>query len=265
MSLSRIDRKLLKYDADGQQLLSISRLPKAFSCFTKTADGFIGDMRNYTEDMRNPQNLWILSKDLEPVNAFFDIDPSWESISSSTTAFSSTYKSKTYYTRFMDPNIYTVEDNDIYASYTFDLGQTTLPEEYRSFEAYEELRDEFKHMNYVYNFYNFQETDNHLIVQTVYKGQVLFGIYNKQDGQSKIARTDANTDKYLLSFGQIVGMDETAIYTLVEAEDVKRMWDGKDKYNDYEAKYPEQIKRLRERLNHVDENGNPFLIVYSIR
>ena len=164
----------------------------------------------------------------------------------------------------MDPNIYTVEDNDIYASYTFDLGQTTLPEEYRSFEAYEELRDEFKHMNYVYNFYNFQETDNFLIVQTVYKGQVLFGIYNKQDGQSKIARTDANTDKYLLSFGQIVGMDETAIYALVEAEDVKRMWDGKDKYNDYEAKYPEQIKRLREKFNHIDENGNPFLLIYSI-
>lgn len=52
-------------------------------------------------------------------------------------------------------------------------------------------------------------------------------------------------DKYFISFEQIVGMDENAIYTLVEAASIKRNIEGKDEYNDFECIYPEQIKKIQ--------------------
>jgi hypothetical protein len=75
-----------------------------------------------------------------------------------------------------------------------------------------------------------------------------------------------NNNKYFFSFGTIIGIDEKAIYTLIDASNLKRMWDGKDKYgNDFESKYPEQTKRLRERFSRIDKEGNPFLVIYSIK
>jgi len=48
---------------------------------------------------------------------------------------------------------------------------------------------------------------------------------------------------------------------------VKKMIVGRDEYNDFEALYPEEIKRLRAKLGHlkIDEMSNPFLLVYKIK
>ena len=40
---------------------------------------------------------------------------------------------------------------------------------------------------------------------------------------------------------------------------------GKNEYNNFESQYPEQIKRLREKLPNINEEGNPFLIIYYFK
>jgi hypothetical protein len=72
-------------------------------------------------------------------------------------------------------------------------------------------------------------------------------------------------DKYFFSFGDIVSIDENAIYTVISASSIKEACIGKDEFNDFTAEYPEQIKRLREKFPHVDEEGNPFLVIYHIK
>ncbi len=262
--ISRMDKKMLKFNTDGQQLLEVKKLPKAFTQFSKTTEGFAGYMGNYTENANEPQNVWLLDNNLNIAHASFDIDPTWESQTTGNGAVFSAYKSRIYYTQPMDPNIYAIEKENVSTPYTFDLGKTAWPDEYKTYGQYDRLRSEFRHSDYIFKFYNFQETRDHLIIHSVYKGQHLLGIYNKQNAQSYVATLEANTDKYFFPFGRIIGIDEQAIYTLVDAEDIKRMWTGKDQYNDYESMYPEQIKRLREKFPHVREDGNPFLVIYAV-
>jgi hypothetical protein len=117
---------------------------------------------------------------------------------------------------------------------------------------------------YINRIDNFQETKNHLIANTLYKGQTRLCIYNKQTEKIYIAEPDVYIDDFI-PFGRIINTDENAIYTLVNASSIKRIHNGKTEYDDFEAEYPEQIKRLREKFPHVDEEGNPFLAIFYIK
>ena len=79
-----------------------------------------------------------------------------------------------------------------------------------------------------------------------------------------MAKPSSYSDKYLISFGKIIGMDENAIYSLVAAESVNKIIVGKDKYNDFESMYPVQVKNLREKFKGVSisEEDNPFLLIH---
>lgn len=57
----------------------------------------------------------------------------------------------------------------------------------------------------------------------------------------------------------------TEIYTSIEASEMKVFVTGKNEYNNFESQYPEQIKRLREKLPNINEEGNPFLIIYYFK
>ena len=70
---------------------------------------------------------------------------------------------------------------------------------------------------------------------------------------------------HFFPFGKIVGIDENAIYTSIEASEMKVFVTGKNEYNNFESQYPEQIKRLREKLPNINEEGNPFLIIYYFK
>lgn len=91
------------------------------------------------------------------------------------------------------------------------------------------------------------------------------GVYDKKEGKSRVVSLDTYTDEYLISFGEVIGMDATAIYSLVPAWYLKDLWVGRNEYNDFEAKYPEQVKRLREKFDSVDEEGNPFLLIHYLK
>jgi hypothetical protein len=201
-----------------------------------------------------------MSKNLQIRSKFFDIDETWESINLHDGSTLSSYNDKTYYITPMDFNIYQIQNDSASIAYTFELGTVGYSFESKKYTTYMENLN-----NYVARFYNFQETSEHLIVRVLYKGQYLLGIYNKKSTNTYVAKLEPYTDKYFFPFGQIVSFDEKAIYAVIEATDMKRMWNGKDEYNDFESKYPDQIKRLREKFNNITEDGNPFLIIYHIR
>ncbi|GHT52465.1 hypothetical protein FACS189440_22000 [Bacteroidia bacterium] len=256
--ISRIDKKILKYDLDANHFAGIEKLPKSFTQFNKTEQGYVGYMGNFGEDSNKRKNVWTVSDKLELENSFFEIDETWESINLGGGSVFSNYEDKTYYITPMDFNIYMI-NNSFSTAYTFDLGTSGWHLKSKEYETYRKNQH-----NCIGRLYNFQETQEHLIIQVLYNGQFLLGVYNKKEDTSYIASLEPYTGKYFFSFGQITGFDEHAIYTIIEASDLKRIWDGKDEHNDFESTYPEQIKRLREKFSTVREDGNPFLVIYSI-
>jgi hypothetical protein len=262
--VSRIDKKILKYDLEGN-FITTAKMPQMFYQMSKVKNGYIGYKANFIDNTDNPYNLWTLSNTMEIKEGFFEIDPTWNGISSAGLVFSS-YEDKIYYITPMDFNVYCLEDDVFSVAYTFDFGKCTWPEEYREFDKYEKLYEvNMGHHSYIYEIDNFQETKNHLIANVIHKGQTRLCIYNKQTGQTYIAEPDMYKDGLLVPFGLIKSIDENAIYTLIDASHIKMYHNGRNDYVDFEAKYPEQIKRLREKFPHVDEEGNPFLAIFYIK
>ena len=113
-------------------------------------------------------------------------------------------------------------------------------------------------------FRGFQETGRYLLAPFILDGQQVMGVYDKKKEKGMVVSLDTYTDEYLMNFGQVIGMDATAVYSLVPAFYLKELWMGKNAFKDFELKYPEQIKRLREKFESVDEEGNPFLLVHYL-
>jgi hypothetical protein len=259
--VSQMDSKILKYDLDGN-IIKVEKMPQRFEQFSKTKKGYVGYMANLGMDMDKPYNVWTLSNKLQLNKGFFEIDPTWESKSVSGTVFSN-YEDKTYYITNMDFNVYCLENDEFSVAYTFDFGKHTWPKTHREYNEYKALIESLVHP--ILRFDNFQETQNHIIAEVVHHGQTYLCVYDKQTRKTYVAFPEAYMDKYLFSFGQMISADENAIYTLISASEIKQYCIGKNQYVDFEAKHPEQIRRLREKFPHVDEEGNPFLVIYYIR
>ena len=95
--------------------------------------------------------------------------------------------------------------------------------------------------------------------------QYYLGIYNKRKRTSEIAEIDIYNDIYRFSFGTIKGMDQSAIYSAVSYEGVYNTWLGHSKRVNFEKLYPRQVKNLRKRFPHLEEDGNPFIAIYSLK
>jgi hypothetical protein len=262
---SRIDRKLLIFDKDGGEVLEQKQLPKAFSTITPTDSGCVGYMGNWGEDHEQPYNVWFMDDNFEIEDWSFPVPEGWESTGYANGSIFSSYGNNTYYIIPQDYNIYSLEKGDIKIPYKFDFGKYNWPEPDSSYDRTTEIMDQTLGMGSVHRLDYFQQTDNYLVIKFIFNGQSLLGIYNKKSGSSTICSPGVYTDKYFLGFGEIVGMDEHAIYTILESYMVKRIWNGKDEYNDFEAKYSEQIKRLRADFPNVKEDGNPFLVIYPFK
>lgn len=263
--ISRIDKKMLKYDLDGKKLKCIEKLPKAFGRFEKMKDGYVGYMNNYSEDKKRPFNIWTLSKSLKLMNSFCEINPTWESRDFKNGSVFSFYKNSVYFIVPMDFNIYSINNDSISVPYAFDLGGIALPKELISAEQYDKFMQDINNRNnYIERIHYFQETNNFLVASVLYRGQILLCVYNKRTAKSILTKLDPYIGKYFHSFGKIVWIDEKAIYTLIDASTIKQMAAGKNANNDFESQYSDQVKRLRTKFPDVREDGNPFLIIYSI-
>lgn len=258
----RMGQKIIYFDPDGNTL-SETKMPKMFMFVWPTDRGYAGDMANYGEDKNRRDNLWLMDPDFVLGDSFFEIPQAWESSTSTFWPFS-TYRDKTYYTRQIDNNVYSIEENRVTAPYRFDFGAANWPDPKAGYEESRRIRQE-NMGRYVDRLGRVQETDRHLIVQFIHEGQRRLGVYDKVSKESTVCSLEPYMGKYFIPFGDIVGMDSEAVYTIIDAYRIKRLWNGKDEYNDFEAMYPEQIRRLREDFPEVDESGNPFIVIYRFK
>lgn len=264
--VTRIDQKIMKYDLAGNRLCGVTGTHKAFSKFALFGNRYIGYMGNYIQDKENPYNVWVMSEKMETKQRAFSIPASWDSFELGSRYPFSIYKESFYYTMPLDYTIYQLNnaDGSFQPKYRFDLGDRNWPEDGKEAQQYEEIRRSNPVCKYVVGFRGVQETERYLLVSFILDGQQVMGVYDKQERKSCVASLDAYTNEYLMNFGNVVGMDATAIYSLVPAWYLKGIWDGTDGYNDFESKYPEQIKRLRDRFESIDEEGNPFLLIHYL-
>ncbi|NLB79627.1 MAG: 6-bladed beta-propeller, partial [Clostridiaceae bacterium] len=219
--VSRIDNKLFKYDLRGENLVAIEKIPKSFTSLIKIDKGYVGYMNNWSQDPKEPYNVWSMNNKMELTGHYFEIDKAWGSRGIDSDVFSN-YRNNYYCIMPMDYNIYSITTEDLEVKYSFDLGSFQWPNVSES-----EIQDNDKRRElvnkYVHRFYNFQETENHLIVQFLYKNQYLLGTYNKIKEETNIVELSAYTGKYFFSFGNIISFDEKTIYTTIEASNMKRI------------------------------------------
>lgn len=262
--VSRVDEKIFKYDSRGEELKGIIKTDKPFTSITKMNKGYIGYMGNWIQDKQKSSNLWILDKNLKPKAHYFEIDESWESRNHNNGYPFSNYNDTYYYTTPMDYNIYEITDESVLIKYSFDLGEMQWPNTSSVDIKNDNKRRELINQ-YIHRFHYFQETENHLIVHFIFKGQNLLGVYNKNSKEANIVSLNPYEGKYFFSFGNIIGIDEETLYTSIDAWNMKRIWDGKDEYNNFEKTYPNQVNNLREKFKTMREDGNPFLVMYSLQ
>ncbi|MDR0558997.1 MAG: 6-bladed beta-propeller [Prevotellaceae bacterium] len=261
--VSRVDKKILEFDLDGKQCLKIKKTPLWFSEMAKVKNGYLGYAGNSIQGTDEKYSVYKLSDRLELKGAFFEIDRTWNSKKLGGGLALSSYNGKIHYITPMDFNIYSIEDDKVSIAYTFDFGDAAWPQHLKEWREPDEIRDYI--MRKVRRFYRFQETDSHLIADIAYMGQRLICVYDKKSDRSYVTRPYINDGRYFISFGEIVGIDKNAIYTKLDAPYVKTMWTGKNEYNDFWPEHSEQIMRLREKFPTVNEEGNPFLLIYYLK
>lgn len=261
--LSRIDNKLFKYDLKGEKLLSFKKTPKSFTSMQKTPNGYLGYMSNWIQDPDAPFNVWLMNKELEITGHYFEIDNILQSRSYAKGYAFSKYCNTYYYITPLDYHIYVFENGNVEVKYQYDLGNYQISDNLKTEMLNDERRRELVN-RYVHRFYNFQETGKHVVVHFIFQGQNLVAVYNKKTKSAEVVRLSPYEGKYFIPFGEIIGFDQKTIYTTIEASNLKRIWDGKDAHNNFEEKYPTQINNLRRKIKSIREDGNPFLVLYSI-
>lgn len=262
--LSRDDQKVISFTPDGKKVLGESRLPKAFSHMVPTTDGYIGYMLNCSQNPSMPYNVWTLDKSFSLLDGYIPIDRQLESRSNDDINTLSTYGTKSYFKPEYVNTIYQIENGKVCERYKLDFGVKTFPD---LSSVSHENEDEWSKldMEKIANLYNYEETDDYILMDFVMDGLFRLGVYYKHNQTSEITSLDSYENEYLLSFGCIKGMDQSAIYSVVEYEDVYDVWVGHDKYTNYEEEFPNQVNNLRKLFPHLEENGNPFIAIYSLK
>jgi len=261
--LSRIDNKLLKYDQKGEKLLSIKKTPKSFTSMQKIPNGYVGYVSNWIQDLDEPFNVWLMDENLEITEHYFEIDKILQNRNHADGYVFSQYNDTCYYITPIDYNIYVANNDYVGKKYLYDLSKYQITDNMKA-----EMLDDEKRLElinkYVYRFYNFQETKMHLIVHFIFRGQEIVAVYNKMTKNTEVVKLNPYEGKYFIPFGKIVSFDQKTIFTTIGASNLERIWKGKDAHNNFEEKYPTQIDNLRKKIKSIREDGNPFLVLYSI-
>lgn len=264
--LSRQNGKVYVYNAQGNKQTRILQLPKHFFKMSRTADGYIGYMGNFTEDTSKPYNYWLLDKQMRIKNCFGQIDKNLESrVSLNFQPFSS-FKTNTDILTELSRDVLTLKNGDSNPTTAFalDFGPYNMlklrSKDFTDDKALLKIKN-----TSIVNPTMCQETDDYLLSLVYVQGQPIIAAYNKQKDQTYALGLDAYTGDLLMSFGDIAGMNENHIYTVVDAESVHDIWKGKNEFNDFEAEHPRQVRNMRKLFRNVDPMGNPFLAIYSFR
>lgn len=263
--LSGQNMKLYRLDALGKKVTSTIDLPKRFRRIEKCPGGYIGYMANYTEDKEMPFNYWLMDDDFQLTAHFGTIDPRVESLFSLSMYPISVGSGSVYLTtnQCMDAVHVDLTTQEELPRVHFDFGEAGLPMDFKF------PKDDIEWMiwcnKYITSIYRMRETPRYLLAHFLYQGQSMLGLYDKESGGSKVLGLGDYTDKHLLRFGNIVGMTDDAIYTILDAQGMYYVWTGSNEDNNFEETYPEQVRNMREKFADIDPDGNPFLAVYHIK
>ena len=261
--LSRYDQKIISFTPDGKKVLGESKLPKAFCYMLPINDGYIGYMQNNAQNPSMPYNIWTMDKFFNLQEGFLRINPQLESSIHFDVNSLSAFGNTVYFKPEYDNNIYQIKDGKISLRYILDFGEKTFPGLLTvSLDKEEEISRLM--METIPNVFNYEETDDYLLMDFIMDGEHCIGIYNKQTHTSEIARLDCYEDEYGFPFGKIKGLGQTSIYSVIDYEDVYELWLGHNKYVNFEEEYPEQVNNLRKLFPKLEEDGNPFIAIYSL-
>lgn len=243
--LSRADKKLLSFSVDGSLFKKTSTLPKTFCAMRQYGSKYAGYMGNYSEDMSEPYNVWLLDSELNILDGHQTIDPDIESGYSSDVCVFSSYGDMLMYKPANENAVYSCDDLD-QPHYILDFGKQ---------------QDNAQ----IAKTYWFQEMDRYCLVRLLINGQYVTGVYDKIHKEAKYYHNYCYTGKYFLGSWQMLGVDSEAIYCAIDRQDMYDVWTGTNGYVDFAAEYPEQVKNLRKDFPNMQREGNPFLAIYSIR
>lgn len=260
--LSRLDKRLLIYNSDGNKLLGTKTMPKAFCGITQFENGYVGYMGNYSEDEDQPFNFWLLDRNFNIVSHFGEINKHLESQRLlGLKPFSHLNNTLNVISEFCN-DVEVVNNSDRHTAYRLDFGEAGMP--VLKDKDYDEENMFLIKNTFITGPKQLQETDTNVLALVVYQGQYLMIVYDKSIGKASACTLEPYTNKYYLGFGEIVSMDEHAIYSIIDASRMYDYWVGHNKYNDFEEKYPEQIKKLRIDVKSVNPDGNPFVVIYEL-
>ncbi len=263
--LSRLNRKLYVYDIKGNGIQVIN-LPKTFNRITKYADGFIGYMANYSEDRSQPHNYWIMDGNGKVVSHFGVIKNCIESRTRESFRPFSSHKGDLSISAEYERGIMTLShgSDDAQTTYMLDFGKYNWPE--IPDKDYNNDEKMFMLVNtHISDPDQFQETDSYLLSLVYVNGQPIITAYDKESGKGKALSLANYIDDYMLGGGKPISISENEIFAIQDASGMYEVWKGGNEYNDFEKDRPTQVKNLRKRFKNIDEDGNPFLIIYHLR
>ena len=262
--LSRADQKIISFSPDGKKVIGECKLPKMFGHMVAMTNGYIGYMDNYSQNPNIPDNVWLMDKSFNLLDGFFRIDPQVESSTTFEVYAMSVFGDTLLYKPEFSNTIYQIKDGKASERYKLDFGDKTFPD---LSSVSRDNKTEWLGLirEKIDNVFNYIETNNYLLMDFVMDGQLHLGIYNKKNHTSEIALLDCYQDKYVFSFGLIKGMDQSSIYSAVDYEGVYNMWLGHNEYCNFEKLYPEQVNNLRKLFPKLEEDGNPFIAIYSLK
>ncbi len=263
--LSRLNRKLYVYDIKGNGIQVIN-LPKTFNRIAKYADGFIGYMANYSEDRSQPHNYWIMDGNGKVVSHFGVIKNCIESRTRESFRPFSSHKGDLSISAEYERGIMTLSDgsDDAQTTYMLDFGKYNWPE--IPDKDYNNDEKMFMLVNtHISDPDQFQETDSYLLSLVYVNGQPIIAAYDKESGKGKALSLANYIDDCMLGGGKPISISENEIFAIQDASGMYEVWKGGNEYNDFEKDRPTQVKNLRKRFKNIDEDGNPFLIIYHLR
>ena len=262
--MSRADQKVISFSPDGKRIIEERRLPKMFGHMVSTASGYIGYMDNYSQNPSLPYNVWTMDKSFNLEEGFLPINPQFESTSFCDLNMMSVYEDILCFKPEYANTIYQVKDGKVSERWKLDFGEKTLSD-FSSLPRVNSPEWTRLMTEKISNVYNYVETDNYLLMEFTMDCQRCIGIYNKRTQNSEIALLENYKDKYLTSFGAIIGMDQFAIYSVLDYENIYQLWLGHNKYVNFEEKFPQQVKNICKLFPKLEEDGNPFIAIYSLK
>lgn len=258
--LTRHPTKILSFDLNGEVTPTILKLDKNLTDIKLLNDLYVGYSGNVSQDKSN--NIWVFSKSGDFLDSYLEIPDGWESAIIGRGNALSQNEDKLYYMSIMKYEIYQFDGvNSFNLNYKVDFGKYNWPENVKTYKQFHNT----KKVDYVTDMVNFQESNNYWLFNFILNGQSLLGIYHKDSNISEVYELAVNYDKYFIPFGDIKYLDSKCILTAIDAIRMKTYYEGKNEYNDFSEQYSTQIKRLRNEIGELSENGNPFLIIYDLK